>query len=65
LLQDLITTTEEFVDGKSDVAVRLRFGHGETLLPLLSLLHLQGCFYLTNYFDTVALHWQDFNIIPM
>jgi hypothetical protein len=65
LLQDLITTTEEFVDGKSDVAVRLRFGHGETLLPLLSLLHLQGCYYLTNYFDTVAQHWQDFNIIPM
>ena len=34
-------------------------------MPLLSLMHLRGCYYLTNYFDTVALHWRDFDIVPM
>jgi hypothetical protein len=32
---------------------------------LLSLMKLKGCYYLTNYFDTVALHWKDFDIVPM
>jgi hypothetical protein len=29
------------------------------------MLHLDGCYYLTNYFDTTALHWKDFSIVPM
>ena len=45
--------------------VNLRFGHAETLMPLLALMHLPGCYYLTNYFDTVGKHWLDFNIVPM
>ena len=34
-------------------------------MPLLSLLHIPGCYYLTNYFDTVAAHWRDFDVVPM
>lgn len=65
LLTNLITTTEEFIEGNSPASVQLRFGHAETLMPLLSLLHLPGCYYLTNYFDTVGQHWRDFDVVPM
>lgn len=66
LVQNLIETTDAFVDGiDTSVTARLRFGHAETLMPLLSLLKIPGCNYLTNYFDTVALHWCDFDIVPM
>ena len=65
LLLDLITTTDEAVAGKCEYRAMLRFGHAETLMPLLSLMRLRGCYYLTNYFDTVALHWKDFHVVPM
>lgn len=65
LLQDLISTADAAAEGKADATVQLRFGHAETLMPLLSLMHMRGCYYLTNYFDTVALHWRDFDIVPM
>lgn len=65
LLMDIISTTRDAVNGNIPYTVRLRFGHAETLMPLLSLIHLPGCYYLTNYFDTVGLHWRDFYIVPM
>lgn len=65
LVLDLIRTTDDAVAGKSDATVNLRFGHAETLLPLFSILHLQGAYYLTNYYDTVAQHFQNFKIVPM
>lgn len=65
LLSDIIATTDAAVAGKNSAQAELRFGHAETLMPLLSLLRLQGCYYLTNYFDTVALHWRDFYVVPM
>lgn len=65
LLKNLIQTTDDFIDGKTGVNVFLRFGHAETVLPLVSLMRLPGCYYMTNYFDTVARNWQDFNIVPM
>jgi hypothetical protein len=65
LLVDLITTTDAAVEGKADATVMLRFGHAETLMPLLSLMRLRGCYYLTNYFDTVAQHFRDFDVVPM
>jgi hypothetical protein len=34
-------------------------------MPLLSLMRLRGCYYLTNYFDTVAQHFRDFDVVPM
>lgn len=66
LVLDIISTTDAFIDGSDkDTRVVLRFGHAETLMPLLSLLHIPGCYYLTNYFDTVAMHWRDFDVVPM
>lgn len=65
LLQDIIQGLETMADGTTDGAVSLRFGHAETLLPLLAMLHLKGCYYLTNYFDTVGQNWRNFDIVPM
>lgn len=65
LLMNLIDTTQAYIDGTDKTSVQLRFGHAETLMPLLSLLHISGCYYLTNYFDTVAQHWRDFDVVPM
>lgn len=65
LLLDLITTTDAAVAGGNRFNVELRFGHAETLMPLLSLMRLRGCYYMTNYFDTVGLHWKDFDVVPM
>ena len=65
LLKNIIDTTESYVNGNHQTVAQLRFGHAETLIPLLALLRLRGCYYMTNYFDTVALHWNDFNIVPM
>ncbi|MDE6265819.1 MAG: hypothetical protein K2M07_00515 [Muribaculaceae bacterium] len=65
LILNLVSTTDDFIAGKNKFTVDLRFGHAETLMPLVSLMHLPGCYYMTNYFDTVALHWCDFNVVPM
>lgn len=65
LLQNLIDTTDDYISGANPAVARLRFGHAETLMPLLSLMRLKGCYYMTNYFDTVALHWRDFYVVPM
>ncbi len=66
LVLNIIETTDAFISG-SDAATCavLRFGHAETLMPLLSLIRVPGCNYLTNYFDTVAQHWRDFDVVPM
>ena len=65
LLSELISTLESAAEGSNQYSVMLRFGHAETLMPLLALMRLQGCYYMTNYFDTVGLHWRDFYVVPM
>ncbi|MCM1032360.1 MAG: histidine phosphatase family protein [Odoribacter sp.] len=65
LLQDIISTTDAYIDGTGGVVANFRFGHAETLMPLLSLMRLKGCYYMTNYFDTVGQHWCDFDVVPM
>lgn len=65
LLLDIVTLTDGFIDGSNKATVNLRFGHAETLFPLLSLLRIPGSYYLTNYFDTVGQHWMDFQNVPM
>ena len=65
LILNLVSTADAFIAGTNKNTVDLRFGHAETVMPLVSLMHLPGCYYMTNYFDTVALHWCDFNVVPM
>jgi hypothetical protein len=65
LIQDIVNTADKALSGTSKQTAALRFTHGETIMPLLSLLHLKGCFYLTLYFDTVLDNWHDFYVTPM
>lgn len=65
LVLDIIEGIDKAVEGKNASAADLRFGHAETVMPLVSLLRLPGCYYLTNYFDTVSQHWKDFEVVPM
>lgn len=65
LLQNLISTADSVVSGKLRIAAKLRFGHAETLMPLMALMQAPGCYYTTYYFDTVADKWQDYAMFPM
>lgn len=66
LLHTLISTlTQAASDGYSGPAIRLRFAHAETLMPLLSLLRLPGCHYLSDDMNSVAEHWADYDVVPM
>jgi len=65
LLLDIINRADQAIEGTNPAAADLRFGHAETVMPLVSLMRLPGCYYLTNYFDTVAKHWRDFEVVPM
>ena len=65
LLLDIITKADQALAGQNPAVVDLRFGHAETLMPLLSLMRIPGCRYLTNYFDTVGANWRDWQVVPM
>lgn len=65
LVIDIVQKADNALSGENPASVDLRFGHAETIMPLVSLLRLPGCYYLTNYFDTVAGHWCDFEVVPM
>lgn len=66
LLVNIIETTDSAAMGVRGMpTVMLRFGHAETLMPLMALLRLKGAYYMTNYFETVGTHWKDFDIVPM
>ena len=51
--------------GYDGPAMTLRFGHAETLMPLLSQLAVPGCRYVTTDWDRVADHWRDYEVVPM
>lgn len=65
LVQDMVERIDGFIAGRESESILLHFGHAETLMPLLSLMRVPGCYYLTHYFDTVADHWQTFHVVPM
>lgn len=65
LILNIITGIDNAIEGTNPASVDLRFGHAETVMPLVSLMHLPGCYYMTNYFDTVGQHWRDFDVVPM
>lgn len=51
--------------GYDGPAMTLRFGHAETLMPLLSQLDVPGCRYVTNEWTRVVEHWRDYEVVPM
>lgn len=65
LLENIVLVADSVISGKLNIVSQLRFAHAETLMPLLSLMRVPQCFYMTHYFDTVATHWRDFYVVPM
>lgn len=66
LLGDMISSTDRFLEGDTAVApVQLRFGHAETLMPLLALIRLPGCYLDSDNPEEVSRDWLDFRIVPM
>lgn len=65
LLVNLIEATDSFIAGADMAPVQLRFGHAETIMPLLALMHVPGCRFITDDFAEVAEGWRDFVIVPM
>ena len=65
LLRDIISTTDRVISGTLDARIQLRFGHAETMMPLLSLMRLPGCYYVSDNLATVAGHWRNFHVVPM
>lgn len=66
LLEDLRRTLEDAATpGYAGPAAILRFGHAETMMPLLGLLGLPGCRYVTSDWGSVSTHWIDSEVAPM
>lgn len=43
----------------------LYFGHAETLMPLLSLMEVEGCFYDSSDLSALSDSWRDYDIVPL
>lgn len=66
LLADILENMEQAAAGDFDSpAAMLYFGHAETLMPLLSLIQLPGCYYVTRDWGSVDAHWDAFDVAPM
>lgn len=64
LLQNILNEAKKAVEGNGDDAT-LRFGHDMGILPLASLMGMQGCDVKTTDLENLHKLWTDFRIIPM
>ena len=62
LMEELIAQAES--DPQEGIALRLRFGHDTCLMPLLSLLGVNGMDKMVPNPDEVAAYWRNFDV-PM
>lgn len=66
LLLDIIRATDDATDMKSP-SPKLNgwFGHAETLLPLLSLMQMPGCYDMTGKYESLDNRWKIQKITPL
>ena len=65
LLRDIVADFDAYVANPPTAApVNLRFGHAETLMPLLALMQVPDCYY-TGPTEEVPNHWRNYDIVPM
>lgn len=65
LLRNIVAEFDAYVaDPTTATPVVLRFGHAETLMPLLALMQVPGCTF-TGRTDEVPNHWHNFYVVPM
>ncbi len=67
LLFKIIEDADEALQNKGDDALKGNgyFGHAETLLPLLSLMRIPGCYAMTTNFEKLAQTWRVQEITPL
>lgn len=66
LLESFIAYGDSAAGGKDkELKARLRFGHAETLMPLLSLMHIEGCDVSTSDYADLQKYWCDYNVVPL
>lgn len=65
LLTEMSEDLSLMAGGDSSEPITLRFGHAETLMPLLSLIDAPGCRFLTTDPADVASHWRNYQVAPM
>ncbi|MDE6341671.1 MAG: histidine phosphatase family protein [Muribaculaceae bacterium] len=56
------------ISGPEDDSVadmNLYFGHAETLMPLLSLMRVEGCYYDSPDLSTLYERWKDYDVVPL
>ncbi len=64
LLRSIIEGADSaMVSGR--VGANLRFGHESVLLPLITLMEVNGVDYSTSDMDSLASHWRNFDYFPM
>nr|MDE5800878.1 hypothetical protein [Paramuribaculum sp.] len=65
LLRDIVADFDAYVANPTTATpVSLRFGHAETLMPLLALMQVPDCYY-TGPTEEVPNHWCNYNVVPM
>lgn len=65
LLENIISVADSVLSGNKNISAMLRFGHAETLIPLLSLMDIPGCNFTGKDIEKVASEWKDYRISPL
>lgn len=65
LLRNIVETAQRVIDGREQVAASLRFGHDAFLMPLLSLLRIEGASARVADPGEVARVWSVEKVSPM
>lgn len=65
LLRNIVETAQRVIDGREQVAASLRFGHDAFLMPLLSLLRIDGASARVADPGEVARVWSVEKVSPM
>lgn len=65
LLENIICVADSVLSGNKKLTAMLRFGHAETLIPLLSLMDIPGCNFTGKDIEKVSSEWKDYRISPL
>ena len=64
LLKNMIESANRIIEDKGNGAF-FRFGHDGNIIPLATLLHLDGCYNSVSESDKFYQAWSDFKVAPM
>lgn len=65
LLQRIISNAEAALENPGPAEANFYFGHAETLMPLLSLMEVEGSCNMTTDFAHIGAYWKDYDVVPL